>query len=144
MGYIRDEIIEAAKVINASMIELTPSESEKIHVDVSNKFAQGTQDWMWEHLESKVSIQDPDAWKWINDYIKDFQVIMLFNSKEEGTVFRFFDSNEIIPILGNTSGFEFYLTDIKYNYLLCFNHHDYLIASGTAQNWLETLIKTKQ
>ncbi len=31
---------------------------------------------------------------------------------------------------------EFYLTNTLTDYLLCFNHHDYLIACGRAREWL--------
>lgn len=30
----------------------------------------------------------------------------------------------------------FYLTNASTDYLLCFNHHDYLIACGAAREWV--------
>ncbi|WP_346768745.1 DUF6756 family protein [Paenibacillus sp. HB172176] len=32
---------------------------------------------------------------------------------------------------------EFYITNKRCDYLLCFNHHDYLIACGEAINWIK-------
>ena len=46
----------------------------------------------------------------------------------------------MVAILGETSLFEFYVTDKNASYLLAFNHHDYLIACGEAKNWLKTKI----
>jgi hypothetical protein len=45
---------------------------------------------------------------------------------------------DAVAVLAESTGFEFYLTDIDATFLLCFNHHDFLIAAGDARPWLLT------
>ena len=42
------------------------------------------------------------------------------------------------------SNVEFYITNETYEYLLCFNHHDVLFATGTAEAWLSSYAKQKK
>ncbi len=44
-------------------------------------------------------------------------------------------------LLGETYPFEVYLTDELVDFVLCFNHHDYLIATGRAKEWLTRRIR---
>ena len=43
-------------------------------------------------------------------------------------------------LLGETTGFEFYVTDADASYLVCFNHHDFLVCLGDARGWLKGLL----
>ena len=46
--------------------------------------------------------------------------------------------DDLVAVLGETYGFEFYVTNKEKSYLLVFNHHDILMACGDAKNWLNT------
>jgi hypothetical protein len=39
-------------------------------------------------------------------------------------------------ILAESPGFEFFLTNEDVDYVLCFNHHNYLIGVGQCKDWL--------
>jgi hypothetical protein len=41
-------------------------------------------------------------------------------------------------ILGECTGFIFYLTDLNFTYLICFNDHDILIGAGAAIDWVKS------
>ena len=62
---------------------------------------------------------------------------MFFNEDEDQAMFHFADGAEVVPVLEECTPFEFYLTDDSAAYLICFNHHDVLLATGTAAPWLE-------
>jgi hypothetical protein len=136
MSYIREQIIEAAKELNTPIEELSHQESERIGILASNKFAGGAKRNLWEHFESSVSIQNQDAWKWIEDYVENRQVLMFFELDNDEAVFLFPNASSIVSVLEKTANFEFYLTDTEATYIICFNHHNYLIASGAAEGWL--------
>lgn len=53
-------------------------------------------------------------------------------------MFEFTHRRDIVAVLAECTGFEFYLTDVEATFLLCFNHHDVLIAAGDARPWLLT------
>ena len=46
--------------------------------------------------------------------------------------FQFPCAQELSNTLKHCFGFEFHITNEQYEFLVAFNHHDYLILSGTA------------
>ncbi len=77
---------------------------------------------------------------WIRDFV-DSEAIMFFNPEQEKSSFLFANGEDMVSVLGESYAFEFYITNKKLEYFICFNHHDYLICSGSAQNWIEKFIK---
>jgi hypothetical protein len=65
---------------------------------------------------------------------------MFFNLPDEKAAFTFNKGDDVVSVLSETYGFEFYLTNRCAEYLICFNHHDVLIACGSA---IELLSKYK-
>ena len=63
---------------------------------------------------------------------------MFFNESDEKKSFLFKNGDDLVAVLGETYGFEFYVTNKEKSYLLVFNHHDILMACGDAKNWLNT------
>jgi hypothetical protein len=51
-------------------------------------------------------------------------------------MFQVPSGSSLDQLLSNTFGFEFYVTDLNADYLICFNHHDVLVGCGNAQQWL--------
>ena len=51
-------------------------------------------------------------------------------------MFKLKARSKLSLLLGETYPFEVYLTDELVDFVLCFNHHDYLIATGRAKAWL--------
>ena len=91
---------------------------------------------LWERLNDSVGHQDPAAWRWISSYAAGHPCILVFSPRDEVGAVEFDDGSELIPTLEKCPGFEFYVTDPSYTFLLCFNHHDFLVAAGDAQEWL--------
>jgi uncharacterized protein DUF6756 len=140
MGYIRNEIIEAAKLTNAPISELSLEERLEIRKQIFLKYVQNKPTWIWEGLTDELSVQNPDAWRWVSNFVRNTEVLMLFNEQDESTIFKFDNGSQIVPVLAECSVFEFYLTNATIEYLICFNHHNYLIVVGTAVDWLKRRI----
>lgn len=64
---------------------------------------------------------------------------MFFNDFDEKAMFKIKNGMDLDFLLSGTSGFEFYVTDLEYSYLICFNHHDMLYGCGKAIQWIEKL-----
>jgi hypothetical protein len=95
--------------------------------------------WMWETVSDCASVQSPDGWRWISRFVGSQACILLFDVDEEVEMFHIPSGGALESLLTNTYGFEFYVTDVDANYLICFNHHDMLICCGSARVWLEEL-----
>ena len=63
--------------------------------------------------------------------------MLLFDLDEEDEMLHVPSGASLDQLLHRTSGFEFYVTDLEGTYLICFNHHDFLVCCGSAKAWLE-------
>lgn len=140
MSYFRNSVLEAAQNVHISISELTHDESERLLNQVDQNFAKKrNMVWLWEHLKDGVSIRDENAWPWVGEYVGNAEVI-LFDYAEKDSFFRLQNGLQLVPLLGEMPNAEFYLTNSNAEYVICFNHHDHLIACGTAKSWLEKKI----
>jgi hypothetical protein len=138
MSNIQDEVEQAAKSTGSLIRKLPSGESETLRMEVARRFGRGLPTgFLWEHFSEASSVHDPEAWRWIADYIKDTKVFMFFNQEDDTAVFELVNGADIVPVLAECALFEFYVTNPAVDYVLCHNHHDYLIATGTAISWLE-------
>lgn len=138
MGYIRDEIIQAAQTVNATIVELKDRKKNDIRKLIISRYTKDYDThYIWKGLKEDYSIQDPEGWRLIHEFIKDLESILFFDEDEETSMFLFEDGAKIVQVLSESVGFEFYITNKAADFLICFNHHDFLIVAGTAVNWLQ-------
>lgn len=138
---IYSEITEAADKLNINIKVLSEERTTNIIKNVKIKFANinANNRFLWEELQYSEAINDSRGWQYIGRFIKESESIMFFNRDDEKHSFIFYSGDDIENILGESYGFEFYITNTNLDYLICFNHHAYLICSGTAQGWVKEL-----
>ncbi|NLM35481.1 MAG: hypothetical protein GX206_08590 [Clostridiales bacterium] len=137
MWNISEEIRSAANRLMIKAEEIPTKEAEEIINKVITIYARGNIDrYIWERVTNEVAINHKDAWQWINTFISNSEAIMFFNPSDEKKAYRLSNGDDVVTILSETYGFEFYITNKEADYLLCFNHHDVLIACGSAKEWL--------
>jgi len=142
---IKNEIIRASKYLEINVTELSPLESKTITDKIVKKYAHGKKTrFLWENFTNELGINNKNAWEWIKEIIGNNETIMFFNPEDNSIAFKFFNGKDVDDVLGETFGFEFYLTNKTIDYVLCFNHHDVLIACGKAKEWLNKVIKRDQ
>jgi hypothetical protein len=140
MGYIREDILRAAQAVNVVCRLLTDSEYEALRRQLYHGYAlPEPANALWERLQLTVSISDPNGWRRIAAWQPDQPIILLtteYGNEQFGCVFQ--TPSDLVQVFGETYHLsEFYATNAMTTYLLCFNHHDYLIAAGDAIEWLQ-------
>ena len=58
--------------------------------------------------------------------------MLFFEYKDDSSMFKFSNPEDVKTVLGNMHAFVFYVTNVNVDYLLCFNDHDYLIWTGNS------------
>lgn len=135
---IKNEIISVAQTLGIMISELTADAKEVILMNIYKKYTNGKKgQWLWEYMIDPVSVSNKDAWMWGGDFIGKSKTIMFFNLSDERIAFAFNSGEDVVKILSETFGFEFYWTDENTSYLISFDHHDVLSAVGSAKSWLE-------
>jgi hypothetical protein len=99
---------------------------------------------LWEYDSRAIAIQDPDAWRLLSSFLSNTEAFLLFNPDDDQSVFWFESGRDIVSVVGESYGFEFYVTDRAATFYLSFNHHDFLVASGGAVPWLKGIINSRE
>jgi hypothetical protein len=93
--------------------------------------------WLWSHFKlDTVSVYFKDNLpEYYLDKLIDEQEVVWYVVNEtinEKTKFWFYEGtiNGILKIIENAGFNELYIVSKKYEWLICINHHDYLIATG--------------
>jgi len=135
-----EQVIRGAKEIEVALEIWNEQDSRDLIKSMYKAFTPtGSQNWtLWdrppEHRGISVSIQDASAWHWIQDFVQSRSCLLII---EPRFVFEFTSGADVVKAIGETSIPGFYITDKTVSYALCMNHHDFLIAFGTAIQWLE-------
>lgn len=139
MSIIRTEIEEAIIKSKVKAREISVQKAAWIYDSIAAKYTNVTGDyvWLWENFRDEYSVNDTEAWSWISYYVKNQPCYFIVNHCGEKTAYYFECGNSMIDMYNETGQLiEFYVTDEEFSYLLCYNHHDYLIACGEAKKWL--------
>jgi hypothetical protein len=138
MGFIKDAVIDASNAVGCSIVQLSREESERVRACVEEKYATGFGGLpLWERLSSDCSRYDPDGWRMIADFSLGNRVTFFFDRESESVMYSVASCGDVVKILSECPGFVFYLTDEDFDFLLCFNDHDYLIGAGSAKDWVK-------
>jgi hypothetical protein len=137
MWQIAEQVRAAAIKLRVPVTALAREEASKIRERVFERYTESDRRGaLWERLRDVVSAQDADAWKWLGAYAGDDRGVLFFNAEDEPEMFEFEHCRDIVSVLAECTGFEVYVTDKELSSVLCFNHHDFLIAAGDARAWL--------
>jgi hypothetical protein len=140
MGYVLREMTEAAHSVAVRVSVLLPDNAEVWRNRVAEKYAERPCPLLWECLKDRLSVQNREAWQWIGEYLGNQPTMLIFDQWREPAGLFFENGAEIVLVLQEWLRRDFYLTNTTTSYLLCYNHHDYLIACGDAKAWLRTKI----
>ena len=136
--WIRDEIAAAVTRVGADANELSPDEVKAAEAQLERLFARPGTGPLWERLHESQGLHDANAWRRLADFVRTPSILLVHDS--QGSCGYRFETPAGLPrVLADCSGFEFYVTDGEGEYLLAFNHHDVLIGSGQAAQWVKSL-----
>ena len=140
MGLIVTELRGTLARLGLSAEELSPPRIRALLEGIQGRFlAPGGEGRLWERMRDEVSVQDPEAWRWISSVPLSGRALLFFEERDEVAGFAFGSMAEVVRTLEESTGFEFYVTNEATSFLLAFNHHDYLSAAGDAAEWLRAL-----
>jgi len=134
-------IPDAITTLGIAGWELTPGENQAFRKALAEKFGTDHQSWrLWEDLAQRstmaVWMQDRDGWLAYDEFLTTEPVFLLVDDSNEPFGFALASGRSVVPILSGTSHFEFAVTNAQLDYVVCFNSYDFLIACGTATEWL--------
>jgi hypothetical protein len=122
---VRAEVLGAAEK-KALVVRL----SERLGVDVRAHAA-------WDDKTAPDGQLRSDGWKIIPTYVGATSCLMFLDGAN--VVWKFRNGSDLLRVLEECTALEFYICDQDASYLLCSNHHDYVVGWGTAKPWVGRL-----
>jgi len=145
--FIKENIYETIEIVKCRIQELNLEESNLFRKKFQEKFTEGHGYFpVWENIFPRYSVRQQDAWEWLDEFIQRKETYILFDKCEQPNVFLFEENQSLVQFLAEFPDYICYFTNKNLDYVLCQNDSDYLIASGTAIDWLrqKVLILTSQ
>ena len=91
----------------------------------------------WDDETAPDGRQRPDGWELVARHVWTESCLMFPDGAP--VVWEFESGADLHGLLRECPPFEFYVCDRAASYLLCSNHHDFVIGWGSAQPWLDSL-----
>jgi hypothetical protein len=142
VALITEEINNAIKTLSLSEAEfhqLPNEKAEPLYYELLNTFVEGgNRRWWWESFSKpskSVQFTNDKGFERISEIVPDKKEKVWFVAEEDQLPFYpiYEATPEIIQkIIGECYGFEYYIIPKSKEWLLCENHHNYLIGIGKA------------
>jgi hypothetical protein len=132
MKPVGDEFLRAAVVSGVTVGRRSQAQASLLHQQMRSFFGEEHTYWLWEGLKNCISFRDPLGWRLIPEFLKNHPALVFFNEFDDQRVFEISTGDDLLAILSESYGYEFYVTNDKADFLVCFNHHDFVIACGSA------------
>jgi hypothetical protein len=138
---VKDEIHAAIDRQNLSsnvFRELADDAAESIYRSALRRFVpEGEPRWWWEHFTSDATVDFPggDGWQHIPELVPDANEHVWFIVEDDSLPFYpVYDAtpSAIGAVIADCYGFEYYIVQREFQWLLCETHHNRMIGVGDA------------
>lgn len=92
----------------------------------------------WDKIDAPEGKFRPNGWNQIAEYVGNAGCLM-FLGEPESPVWKFRTGLDFQHVVTECPPFEFYVCDENGTYLICNNHHDYIVGWGLASQWISGL-----
>ncbi|MBN8428580.1 MAG: hypothetical protein E6Q42_05285 [Dechloromonas sp.] len=99
-----------------------------------------TADAPWDDDAAPDGCFRSNGWELIPDYVGVNRCFLFLEGAR--TVWRFRTGADLLCVLKECPALEFYVCDEDSTYLLCSNHHDFVVGWGAATCWVDNLSAT--
>lgn len=127
MNYLEDEIDHALKALDISAKKLDSSEIASLIQSLTNKFFKSESNVLDPvELNEKSAEHNPNFWQEIQHRVSQENLVLLvFDSAYRA--WKIHDAQGIAAVLGETTGYPFWVTDQDLTFLMHMDDHDCVI-----------------
>jgi hypothetical protein len=133
------QIIDVSTAMGIAVEKLTLNESESVRLSLARRYSSNILCPNLGELAHFESIHDSQAWTWLSDFVGDEILYVFFRRDDDPFVIKLLHGKSIVRIIGECTGFAFFIAAFDEHYLLQFDDHDCLIGTGSAAEWIRQL-----
>ena len=134
-----DEIQRATQTLGFGLERfrrLPVEDAQRVYESALRHFVpQGQPRWWWEHFPTSTGVHftDGDGWRHLTELVPDADERVWFIAEDfvapEYSVWEA-SVRDIQAVIAECYGFEFYVIQQQFRWLVCENHHDVVVAVG--------------
>jgi hypothetical protein len=115
---------------------LPSDEASRVYQSARKHFVpRGKPRWWWEHFPSCTGVRfiDGDGWQHLTDLVPEADERVWFIAEDfVAPQYSLWEASvrDIQTLIGECYGFEYYVVQQQFHWLICENHHDYLVSVG--------------
>ncbi len=134
--FIQSALIESK--VKAAILK--QKEAEELRALIEDRYASSRGDSpLWERLKESASVHREDGWLKACEFVGERESVLFFDKRECAAMWRFSSGDDVLKVLRECPALEIYITRPDASFVLCHNHHDYLIGVGASKPWLQEL-----
>ncbi len=134
--FIQSALIESK--VEATILK--QKEAEELRAFIEDRYASSRGDSpLWERLKDSASVHREDGWLKACEFVREGESVLFFDKGECAAMWRFSSGDDVLKVLRECPALEIYITRPDASFVLCHNHHDYLIGVGASKPWLQEL-----
>lgn len=88
----------------------------------------------WDNPEAPQGLHSTEGWQLIPTYVGRSECVLFVARASAWWTFR--SGADLLRVLEECPPMEFYVSDRDASYLLCHNHHDFVVGWGDAARWV--------
>ncbi|RDC58431.1 hypothetical protein DU508_00030 [Pedobacter chinensis] len=136
-----NEFLDVLKLLDKKFVQLSEKDKNILIEKVlqNNSTRKKYVYPLWENMLDFSSIKCEYGWEKLEKMFMAKEAVLFFELEDDKNMFFFEDGSVLTEILENCYSFVFYVTNMRGNFLIAYNDHDYLIGSGKAKKWIEDL-----
>lgn len=144
MGYLGVEVQAEAQRLGIVVEQVSAPDMLRVRGSVYARYSSGNPTFskpLSELLEGCESIHDPEGWRLLGDLLGQREAILFFDQHIDPVGIRISDGYSLQKVIGECTGFVFYVTDQESTFLISFTDHDMVLASGALSERLRQITR---
>jgi len=130
--------VQAIKVTGVLAPCLNEDEVRKLRIRLLERLAVDVCAYApWDAASAPKGTKRSDGWQLITDFVSTNPCLMFLDGTS--SVWSIRNGGDLRKVLAESPALEFYVCDDAGSYLLCSNHHDFVVGWGSAQRWVDDL-----
>jgi hypothetical protein len=135
---ISDHVSSALSATGVQAEALSAPEKKALVVRLRERLGIDVEaDAAWDDMTESGGRRRSDGWELVPTFVGASSCYMFLDGAD--MVWKFTNGFDLLRVLKDCPAFEFYVCDRDASYLLCSNHHDFLIGWGAARPWVDRL-----
>jgi hypothetical protein len=133
-----DYILSAISTAGIRAKMLSPAETQNVLVRLRERLGVDIAAHApWDLEDASPGRSRPDGWKLLPNYVGAASCLMFLNGARQ--IWEFASGRDLFRVLNECPALEFFVCDPAATYLLCHNHHDFVVGWGAAHQWVQGL-----